>query len=199
MAGLASGTGNKRAPLCERGDDTYETPPEAVAALLRVETLPHRIWEPCCASGNIVRVLRDAGHKVLGTDLRADHGCPQGIGGIDFLMEQPRFSTVVSSDAIVTNPPFKLAEPFVRQARRLVPKVYMLMRLAFYEADRRTGILEAGDLARIWVFRKRLPMMHRAGWEGRKANSGMAFAWFVWDREHQGPTTIGRLSWESAA
>ena len=39
-------------------------------------------------------------------------------------------------------------------------------------------------------------MMHRAGWEGRKANCGMAFAWFVWDRSHVGPTTIDRISWE---
>ncbi len=32
-------------------------------------------------------------------------------------------------------------------------------------------------------------MMHRDGWQGRKANSGMAFAWFVWDRSYGGPTT----------
>jgi len=36
----------------------------------------------------------------------------------------------------------------------------------------------------------------RAGWQGRKANSGMAFAWFVWDCVHRGPTTINRISWE---
>ena len=48
----------------------------------------------------------------------------------------------------------------------------------------------------IHVFRKRLPMMHRDNWQGRKANSGMAFAWFVWSRGHQGPTTIDRISWE---
>jgi hypothetical protein len=46
------------------------------------------------------------------------------------------------------------------------------------------------------IFRKRLPMMHRAGWEGRKANSGMAFAWFTWNRNHTGPTTVDRISWE---
>ena len=52
-------------------------------------------------------------------------------------------------------------------------------------------------LARVLVFAKRLPMMHRAGWEGRKANSGMAFAWFVWDRAHRGPTTIERIRWDA--
>ena len=83
--------------------------------------------------------------------------------------------------------------------RRLCPKVIMLLRLAFLESERRTPILDAGDLARVYVFRKRLPMMHRDGWEGKKANSGMAFAWFVWDRAHRGDTIIKRISWEPLA
>jgi hypothetical protein len=74
--------------------------------------------------------------------------------------------------------------------------VIALLRLAFMESERRTRILEDRGLARIHVFRRRLPMMHRAGWEGRKANSGMAFAWFVWDRGHAGPTNINRISWD---
>lgn len=191
MASLVSGTGTCRAPLRERGDDLYETPPEAVYALLRVESLPHLVWEPACGPGNIVEVLRDAGYAVAATDL-VDYGCPGQASGRDFLME-----TTPAADAIVTNPPFKLAEQFVAKARELVPKVVMLLRLAFLESQRRTELLEAGDLARVWVFRKRLPMMHRDGWEGRKANSGMAFAWFVWDRDHDGPTELHRLSWET--
>jgi hypothetical protein len=35
----------QRHPLAERGHDLYETPDVAVEALLRVERLPHRIWE----------------------------------------------------------------------------------------------------------------------------------------------------------
>lgn len=72
----------------------------------------------------------------------------------------------------------------------------MLLRLAFMESERRSDILEKRGLARVHVFRKRLPMMHRAGWEGRKANSGMAFAWFVWDRSYAGPTELRRISWD---
>jgi hypothetical protein len=41
-------------------------------------------------------------------------------------------------------------------------------------------------------------MMHRAGWEGRKASSGMAFAWFIFDRNHDGLTTISRIDWSYA-
>ena len=48
-----------RHPDSERGDDLCETP----------EVLPRTIWEPACGHGATVRVLRDAGHRVIATDL----------------------------------------------------------------------------------------------------------------------------------
>lgn len=182
----------QRAALAERKDDLYETPAVAVHSLLRVERLPHWLWEPAAGRGAIVNILRDAGHAVIASDL-VDYGFPTHFHGRDFLME---LKAPAKCEAIITNPPFKLAEEFVAHALDLAPKVYMLLRLAFLESDRRSGILEGRGLARIHVYRKRLPMMHRDGWEGRKANSGMAFAWFVWDRAHTGSTTIGRISWD---
>jgi hypothetical protein len=179
-----------RAPLEERKGDCYDTPAVAIHALLKCEQLPHRIWEPACGTGNIVAVLRQIGHEVIATDLN-DRGCPDSLDRIDFL-----FPVKVDCDAIVTNPPFNLAEKFVALALTRAPLVIMLLRLAFMESERRSHILENAGLARIHVFAKRLPMMHRAGWEGRKANSGMAFAWFVWDQAHHGPTTIDRIHWD---
>lgn len=85
---------------------------------------------------------------------------------------------------------------FVRHAltSKRPRKIVMLMRLAFLESERRSDILDGGKLARVLVFRNRLPMMHRAGWEGPKATSATAYAWFVWDTQHLGPTTIKRIS-----
>ena len=178
--------------LADRKDDLYETPPEAVRALLKVEQLPSAIWEPACGPGSIVGVLREAGHKVFATDL-VDYGCPESEARVDFLMEQaPGFEVA----AIVTNPPFKLATEFVAHALTLCPRVVMLLRLAFMESSRRSTILDGGYLARVHVFRNRLPMMHRDGWEGPKSSSSMSFAWFVWDKSHSGPTELRRLSWE---
>jgi len=182
----------QRAPMREHRGDFYDTPVEAVHALLKVEKLPRLIWEPAAGVGNIVKVLRAAGHEVVASDLN-DRGCPDCYDRIDFLFPEPNWT---KSDAIVTNPPFALAEEFVEVALERAPLVIMLLRLAFMESERRTGILEGRGLARIHVFRRRLPMMHRAGWQGRKANSGMAFAWFVWSADHVGPATIDRISWE---
>jgi hypothetical protein len=182
----------QRHPLAERGLDLYQTPAVAVHALLRVENLPHRIWEPAAGRGAIVRVLRAVGHEVLASDI-ADYNNPTHFVGRDFLAESKLPNGV---EAIVTNPPFKIAERFIAHALDFCPLVIMLLRLAFLESERRCGILEGRGLARVHVFRKRLPMMHREGWGGRKANSGMAFAWFVWNRSHTGPTTISRISWD---
>jgi hypothetical protein len=188
----------QRHSLAERGDDCYGTPPVAVHALLRVEKLPHRLWEPAAGHGNIVNVLRAAGHEVLASDL-VDYGDPTHFSRRDFLMEKlPR-----GCECIITNPPFKLVEPFVAHAIDLCPLVVMLLRLAFFEAGAgptekaalRRYVLDEHPAARIHVFRLRLPMMHRTEWAGRKANSGMAFAWYVWNRNHSGPTTIDRISW----
>lgn len=186
-----------RHALADRKDDLYETPPEATLALLRAERLPQFLWEPACGRGAIVNVLREAGHEVVATDL-VDYGLPITAPSYyrrDFLLEQ---SAPAGCQGIVTNPPFKLAEQFIAHALELCPLVVMLLRLAFLESERRRDILENGYLARVHIFRNRLPMMHRDGWEGPKASSATPFAWFVWDRSHTGPTELRRISWGSA-
>lgn len=180
----------QRHPYEERGLDLYETPGVAVEALRRVEQLPHQIWEPAAGKGAIVRVLRDHAHAVIASDVY-DYGGLHFVG--DFLAQQ---QMPAGCDCILTNPPYQIVESFVARALELSPLVVMLLRLAFLESERRCGILENRGLARVHVFRKRLPMMHRDLWAGRKANSGMAFGWFVWSRDHKGPTTIDRISWE---
>jgi hypothetical protein len=175
----------------ERENDLYETPACAVEALLCVESIPHSVWEPACGPGSIVKVLRARGHSVVASDI-VDYGCEDQIL-LDFFKIK---GDDVGIEAIVTNPPYQLAEKFVRRALDFTPLVIMLLRLAFLESVRRTDILEKSGLARIHVFRNRLPMMHRAGWNGPRASSAMPFAWFCWERGHPGPTTIDRISWE---
>lgn len=196
--GMTAGlnTGNAKAALGDRGNDLYETPPVAVEALLRAENVPDVVWEPACGPGSIVRVLRASGRRVHATDL-VDYASPdQDKAGWDFLIER---ASPPGVKAIVTNPPFKNAGEFVAHALELCPVVMMLLRLAFIESEKRRPILDGGALARVHVFRNRLPMMHRAG-QGivapdRQTSSAMAFAWFVWDRGHSGPTELRRISW----
>jgi hypothetical protein len=188
---LAAQTG--RHSLEARGAaDCYDTPVVAVEALLRVERLPHYLWEPAAGHGNIVNVLRGAGHVVLASDL-FDYGEPTHFTGRDFLKVERLPDKV---ECIVTNPPFRLAEQFVGHALDLCPRVVMLLRLSFLESERRRRILEERGLARVHIFRNRLPMMHRDSWTGPKASSAIAYAWFCWDRGYRGPATLHRISWK---
>ena len=181
-----------RHPRTERGLDLYETPPAAVEALLQVERLPHCLWEPFAGRSAIVRVLRDHGHAVIASDIH-DYGGLHFVG--DFLKQT---KAPVGTEAIVTNPAFGPAVPFVAHAIELTPLVVLLLRWGFYEGHRprRIQILERSGLARIHLFRRRLEDMHRSGWTGPKARPRQVLAWFVWERGHAGPTTVDRISWE---
>lgn len=192
MVVLGAKTGNKAAPLKERKNDLYETPPEAVHALLEAEHLPDVIWEPACGPGSIVRVLRSTGRQVYATDL-VDYATPdQDESKWDFLMET---QLPLGVQAIVTNPPFKNGMEFVEKAITICPLVIMLLRLNFIESEGRSPILDNGTLASVHVFKNRLPMMHRDGWDGPKTGNSMCFAWFVWRAGWNKPTELHRISW----
>jgi hypothetical protein len=70
----------------------------------------------------------------------------------------------------------------------------MLLRLTFYESERRKDVLEDAGLIRVHVFRNRLPMMHRDGWTGNRVSNPTAFAWFVWERGYTGNANLDRIS-----
>lgn len=172
----------------DRGADLYETPACATKALLHAEKLPHHIWEPAAGRGAIVTVLRDAGPDVIASDL-VDYGFPLHFVG-DFLSQT---KVPAGVECILTNPPFKIIGEFIAHALDLCPRVIMLARLALLESTRRTEILERRGLARVHIFRARLPMMHRDGWTGRKASSAIPYAWFCWEHGHTGPIIIDRI------
>jgi hypothetical protein len=167
-----------RHPDSARGTDLYETPEAATLALLAVEPLPQTILEPACGRGAISKVLRGAGHTILENDI-VDYGLGQDSVQ-DFLNFNPAPTAEIG--AVVTNPPYRLAQQFVRRALTLCPRVFMLLRLTFYESERRKDVLEDTGLIRVHVFRNRLPMMHRDGWTGNRVSNPTAFAWFVWER-----------------
>ena len=107
-------------------NDWYPTPFKATEKLLRVEDFDKTVWEPAAGDGAISVVLEDSGYKTISTDLN-DYGfCDAGV---DFLMETER-----KADSLVTNPPYKLADEFVKHAIYLgVEKHAWLLRLSFLE------------------------------------------------------------------
>lgn len=167
-------------------DHFFPTPPSATLAMLAVEQFEGVIWEPACGDGAISRVLEGAGYSVISTDLIArGYGTPHR----DFLLE---FQTTAPN--IVTNPPFKFAEEFAWHAlARTTAKVAMLCRLAWLEGKQRRKLFMGTPLARVWVFSSRVQMA-RGGTDAGAGGGGMIpFAWYVWDKTHVGPPTLGWL------
>lgn len=176
----------------EREHDFYATPPEAVHSLLSIESkwLPNgTIWEPACGDGAIAEVLRGAGHNVVCSDI-----VDRGYSGAR-VMNAFEADSTYKFPAIITNPPFKFARQFVDMALQRAPYVAMLLRLTFLEGTARKPWFGTTPLARVHVASRRLPMMHRGGWSGPKAGSAVCYAWFVWDRRHEGRPIIQWFDW----
>jgi hypothetical protein len=178
--------GNHAAPQAQRGLDPYPTPACAVTPLLDAEPrLPRIVWDPCGPSDSVLAAtLRARGFEVIANDIAAD--------GIDFL---ERRRAPDGAGAVLTNPPFSRAAAFVRHGLTLVPKVVVLECIQFLESQARADLFDAGTLARVWVFRARIPRMHREDWAGKRAAPAMCLSWFIFARDHDGSApTIGWLS-----
>lgn len=170
--------------------DFYATPTKTTKAILDKVSLEGSILEPACGMGHISKVIKDyyPNNKVISTDLY-DYG--YGETNIDFLTHDygSKF------DNIVTNPPFKLALPFVERALELSnDKVLMLMKVQFLESKNRREFLENSPLRYVYCFSERQATM-RNGWElnpktGKPWSTALFLAWFVWEQGYEGEPII---------
>jgi hypothetical protein len=213
-ANLRAAVGTASASAEERGRNFYETPIEATHALLVLERFEDEIWEPACGKGAISRVLLAAGYDVHQSDIE-DRGTA-GLDGViqnvvDFMQTKRTAADdgVIQMDFegrpdIVTNPPYGAdLNAFVAHALRehRPRKMAMLLNLNFvcgFDDPNRNFVMDEMRPARIHVFTRRLPMMHRDGWTGPEASSRMNTAWFVWEQPHERSgreTVINRVDW----
>lgn len=163
-------------------DDFYPTPSYAVERLLDFESFEGEIWEPVCGDGAISKVLQSRGMQVFSSDL-VDRGF--GDTHVDFL------NTTRLCGAVITNPPFVLAQEFIEHAKGCARnKIAMFLKTTFLEGVRRYPLFKDTrfPLARMYQFCARVKLSK----PGLVTNGGgmLAFAWFVWEREHKGPATL---------
>lgn len=116
-----------------KASDLYPTPPEVTVALMRFLKLSAGtdVWEPACGQGDMVETLRNCGMLVYGTDIR---------GGQDFLKTYGPHYTDKSIDWIITNPPFSLAEEFIRHAAEIGKPFAMLLKAQYWHAAKRAQL-----------------------------------------------------------
>lgn len=163
------------------GLDFYPTPRWATFALIENEPFKGEIWESACGDGAMSEVLAETGNRVLSSDL-----FNRGYGevGHNFL------TTTRQHQNIITNPPYHSAEGFVASGiQHAQRKFALLLRLAFLEgANRANTIFHRHPPSRVWVFSERITFYPK---NAKVAGSGTtAYAWFVWDQNHHGPTEL---------
>lgn len=167
--------------------DLYPTPADCTYSLLPhiADLLPAeaRILEPACADGQMVRPLQEFGYTVEGTDLRPD--ILGGRGGIDFLAPPAGALSHGYYDAVITNPPFSVAEQFIRRALEEAPVVAMLLKAQYWNTKNRKKLFRETK-----PFKELNLTWRPAFLEKERGKSPlMDCMWVIWVEGHQGPCT----------
>jgi hypothetical protein len=160
--------------------DQWMTPPCVCEALIELERdhLPPVILEPCCGDGTgFVFPLRRAGYTVIARDIDPDFGFPVANFLTDPLPDGWPYDGAVG---ILSNPPFTLAEEFVRMAIAAAPFSAWLLRLNWFASVGRKRLFDEFPPARIRISSRRIPF-HRLGYTGPKSSSNVDHAVFIWD------------------
>ena len=162
-------------------NDFYPTPAYAVEELLLREKFIGNIWECACGDGAMSNVFLKNSFEVISSDL-VDRGFGEQI---DFLKSK------CVADNIITNPPYKIALDFVTHAKNLSKnKIAMFLKTVWLESDSRYDMFQDKifPLKTVYQFSKRVSL-YKGGIKMK--NSGMiAYAWYVWDKNHVGKPTV---------
>ena len=174
--------GSSRKKSEREPNDFYPTPSYVTEELLKREKFIGNIWESACGEGAISHVLIKNGYEVRSTDL-----INRGYGSqLDFLK-----SNLIMADNIITNPPYKYALEFLLHAKKHSnKKIAMLLKTSWLESQSRYDMFQDREfpLKTIYQFSKRVSL-YKHGIEMK--NSGItAYAWYVWDKDYVGETTI---------
>ena len=180
--------------------DDFPTPPWAVRAVLdyvarnltedRLGSLIAR--EPCANRGHMLRACQEYFRHVDASDVH-DYGL--GLPIRDFLFPEP----LPMVDWTIFNPPFRLAEEFIRRGLQTSRKgVILICRTSFLEGEERERDIYRGNRpARVVQFAERVPMLKgrlvekgkidpMAAKPGTKANTATAYCALIWLVDHQG-------------
>lgn len=177
--------------------DFYPTPSACTRALMARLDPPRDtlIDEPAAGDGAIVRELRALGYPTVASDVY-DHRAPAELdiaSGVDFFSLRH-----ARAGWLITNPPFSLAEPFLRHALGIGYRVIALfLPLGFLAASSRRDVTTGGCLGKVLILQPR-PTLYPAGYA--RGNSGTVhYAWMIWFRRRSGPIHLDGLDWRPFA
>lgn len=171
--------------------DDFPTPPWATRALLEHIIGPKQLkrmtcLEPACNRGFMVEPLREYFKDVRASDI-FDYGYGEVADFVGGAYGDQSF------DWVITNPPFKLAEDFFFEAKRVARRgVALLTRTVFIESvGRYERLFSKFPPTTFAQFVERVPMVK--GRVDKKASTATGYGWLVWDMQQSG--TVTSLGW----
>lgn len=200
----ASGNGKNKAPRLE--DDAYMTPQALAYATTmmlaaHLVTPPRLVLEPSAGKGAFVRAAVGAwkSAEVHALDTRAEVGPAQHKAGAhrtvtgDFFEVKP--ATLSKYDLVLGNPPYTLAEEFIRHTMiGLLPgaSLAFLLRLSFLGSQGRLL-----GLFRDWPLRYLVPIAGRPSFTPDGRTDASEYGIFVWTKEwHDQPVILDAIEWK---
>lgn len=190
--------------------DFYSEPRWCVDLLIEAERFTGRVWDPACGNGTIGRAFAARNHQIWSTDKSTDR--PYGLPGVDFLSADAD----VKAAHIVCNPPFGIAEAFIRRGVELAGRsASFLLPLKWLASDARQRFFaEVGRPARVYVLADRASMppgrfldpetgkfaepdpTGKGRWKvgGTPSGGSIDYCWVVFVPRYGGPTDLRWLS-----
>ena len=174
----------QRAELKNSLDD-FPTPPWATRGLIEhVMTAKQALGsmtclEPACGRGHMAVTLAEYFREVASFDV-----FDYNFGGVsDFLKAKHPDQ---SFDWVITNPPFRLGEEFIRRSMKIARNgVAMLTRTVFIESvGRYERLFRSSPPSQFAQFTERVPMVK--GRIDKKASTATGYAWLVWKKDKVG-------------
>lgn len=157
--------------------DNYQTPYSMTAQLFENEIFDYKglCLEPAPGKGAMIKIMTPFFKEII---------APVG----DFSKHWYHDEII---HYIITNPPYSLAEKFIRECKRLYKvKMCFLLRLNFLHGQRRYKEKIFSELSRVYIF-TRYPMLTDTVRPDGKYNTGMiAYAWYVWEKGYTGEPAI---------
>lgn len=172
-------------------NDFYATNPDALILFLdKLQKdniiLNHNIWECACGMGHLSKTLKLKGYEVLSTDL-----INRNYNSFDKTLDFLKQKTIFLGD-IITNPPFKLAEDFVKTGMSLITnnnKLILFLKIQFLESKKRKDLFKQYPPKYIYCHSTRQQCSMNADFIKYNASTQF-YAWFIWENKFKGDTII---------
>jgi len=173
--------------MLRQRNNFYATHPSCTWDILREEKFGKKILEPFCGSGSMAEVIKESGREVDAYDI-----IDRGYGEIAdfFKTDFPK-----GKYDIITNPPYD--EELITIIKKLLgiykKKIALLLPILYLNGkERYDEIYSKTPPARVYFYTGRINIAKNADWEtyNNKGANMTIYAWFIWERGHQGGTEL---------